>query len=249
MFGLKSCFRISVKDVAVVVLALMVASGASVVEAQSARRTRRESNANRKARIARTIEETYNHRWEAAGGGGYVRFQSGAPQRNNEVTFWMSATRYFSFNPKLGVVGEVRGAYGNAKIGNNSFIDFNPQISEYPFMGGLTYRLIAKEKVAISAFGEGGAAIGKFDGGSKGFPSQYLGVWQSATRPVFSVGANFDYNFYPNLALRVSPYYVGTTFQYSPLQQPPLTPPPPHGSVQNELGFNIGLVYRFGKIK
>ena len=44
---------------------------------QSGRRTRRESNANRKARIAKTIQETYSHRWEAAGGGGYMRFRSG----------------------------------------------------------------------------------------------------------------------------------------------------------------------------
>ena len=245
MFGLKIDFRISVKAVTVVLLALMVAGGVSVVEAQTARRTRRESNANRQARIAKTIEETYNKRWEVAGGGGYLRFRSGQYlQKNNDVTFWMTGT-YF-LNPKLGILADVRGLYGNAKIDPaNPFALQNPQISAYPFMGGVAYRVYAKEKMAVAVTGEGGVALGKFDGGTKTIPSKYLGLWQSTTRPAFSVGANIDYNFYPNLAFRVTPTYVGTMFQLDPAD----AAPSPHGSLQNDFGVNIGLVYRFGKIK
>jgi Outer membrane protein beta-barrel domain len=242
MFG----FRLNVKCVSGVLLAILVASGASAVEAQSTRRTRRESNANRKARIARTIEETYSHRYEVAGGGGYLRFRSGEYlQKNNEVTFFMTGT-YF-LNPKLGIIGDVRGMYGSAKIGNSSpnFLPFKPQISEYPFMGGVGYRVYAKEKVALMLTGEAGAALGKFDGDTKGLPSSALGLWQSATRPAISLGANFDYNLYPNIAMRISPTWVGTFYQLSP-QDPA---PQPHGSFQSNLGFNIGVVYRFGKIK
>lgn len=242
MFG----FRLNVKCVSGVLLAILVASGASAVEAQSTRRTRRESNANRKARIARTIEATYSHRYEVAGGGGYLRFRSGEYlQKNNEVTFFMTGT-YF-LNPKLGIIGDVRGMYGNAKIGNSSpnFLPFKPQISEYPFMGGVAYRVYAKEKVALMLTGEAGAALGKFDGDTKGLPSSALGLWQSATRPAISLGANFDYNLYPNIAMRISPTWVGTFYQLSP-QDPA---PQPHGSFQSNLGFNIGVVYRFGKIK
>jgi hypothetical protein len=245
MFG----FRLSVKCAAGVLLAGFIASGAVAVEAQTTHRTRRESSANRKSRIERTIAETYSHRFEVAGGGGYLRFQSGSLlQKNNEVTFFMTGT-YF-LNPKLGIIGDVRGAYGNAKIGNpvtptSPNLGFNPQISEYPLMGGVAYRLYAKEKIAVSVTGEGGAAIGKFDGGAKGFTSAELGVWQSATKPVFSLGANLDYNFYPNLALRVSPTYVGTFFRLDPSDT--LHGPP--GTIQNNFGVNIGVVYRFGKIK
>jgi hypothetical protein len=246
MFG----FRLSVKCAAGVLLAGFIASGAVAVEAQTTtHRTRRESSANRKSRIERTIAETYSHRFEVAGGGGYLRFQSGSSlQRNNEVTFFMTGT-YF-LNPKLGIIGDVRGAYGNAKIGNpvtptSPNLGFNPQISEYPLMGGVAYRLYAKEKIAVSVTAEGGAAIGKFDGGSKGFTSAELGVWQSTTKPVFSLGANFDYNFYPDLALRVSPTYVGTFFRLDPTDT--LHGPP--GSIQNNFGVNIGVVYRFGKLK
>ena len=39
-------------------------------------------------------------------------------QKNNEVTFFMTTT-YF-LNPKLGIIGDIRGMYGNAKIGNNA---------------------------------------------------------------------------------------------------------------------------------
>jgi hypothetical protein len=248
MFG----FRLSVKCAAGVLLAGSIVSGAVAVQAQTTRRTRRESSANRKARIERTTAETYSHRFEVAGGGGYLRFQSGSLlQRNNEVTFFMTTT-YF-LNPKLGIIADVRGAYGKAKIGNNlsststppPFLNFNPQISEYPFMGGVAYRVYAKEKVAVSVTGEGGAAIGKFDGGAKGLTSAQLGVWQSTTKPVFSIGANFDYNFYPNLAFRVSPTYVGTFFKLDPTD----TQHGPPGNMQNNFGVNLGIVYRFGKIK
>jgi hypothetical protein len=245
MFG----FRLSVKCAAGVLLAAFMASGAVALQAQTTRRTRRESSANRKARIERTIAETYSHRFEVAGGGGYLRFQSGSLlQRNNEVTFFMTTT-YF-LNPKIGIIGDIRGAYGKAKIDNpvNStvpFLNFNPQISEYPFMGGVAYRLYAKEKFAVTATAEGGAAIGKFDGGAKGLTSADIGVWQSLTKPVFSLGANFDYNFYPHLAFRVTPTYVGTFFKLDPTDT--LHGPP--GSIQNNFGFNAGIVYRFGKIK
>src|ERR1700678_2471625 len=213
MFG----FRLSVKCVAGAVLAGSMAIGAVAVQAQPTHQTRRESSANRKARAQRMIAETYGHRYEVAGGGGFLRFQSGAPQRNSEVTFFMSGT-YF-LNAKLGIIGDIRGAYGNAKIGNSActisgcspiFLGFNPQISEYPFLGGVAYRLLAKEKFAVAATGEGGSVLGKFDDGAKGLTSAELGIWQSLTKPAVAIGANLDYNFYPNLAFRVSPTYLGT---------------------------------------
>jgi hypothetical protein len=198
---------------------------------------RRESNANRKARIARTIAETYAHRWEVGGGGGYERFRSGPyQQQDNQVTFW--ASTMYSLNPKLGIIGEVRGAYGKAKIGNilpsGNVLPFNPQISEYNFMAGPSYRFIRKEKFAASVFAEGGAGLGKFDGDSKGLSSSDIGVWNATTAASFTAGLNLDYNLYPNLALRVTPTYLGTTYA---------------GTLQNSKGVNLGLVYRFGHTK
>lgn len=212
-------------------------------QAQSTRRSRRESNANRQARIAREIQDTYTHRFEVAGGGGYLRFRSGEYLRkNSEITFFGSGT-YFLSN-KLGIEADARGAYGNAKVGNNPFLSFNPQISEYAFVGGPAYRFYAKRKYAVTGFIGGGYGIGKFDTGSKGVSSANLGLWTSESRPVVTASVHLDYNLFPNLALRVSPTYLGTLFRGTD----PNTGGT-NGSIQNNLGVNIGIVYRFGRIK
>ena len=236
MFRSPFCFTVRLQLLATLLLAAFLFAVPSA-HAQFARRSSRETNANRRARIERQIKETYTHRWEIGGGGGYLRFRSGEfTQKNSEIAFWMNGTYYF--NQKLGLTGEVRGAYGNAKVPNyNPFgaLVGNPQISEYPFLVGPTYRFHLTQRTAISGFAEGGTAIGKFDGASKGIPAPTLGFWPSTNaRPAFSVGANFDLNVYPNLALRVAPNYLGTTFG---------------GSLQNNFGFNMGLVYRFGRQK
>jgi hypothetical protein len=216
---------------------MVAALASSSALAQFSRTTPRETNANRKARIARQIADTYTHRWEVAGGGGYLRFRSGQfNQKNSEIAFWLNTTYYF--NQKLGLTGELRGVYGNAKIDNlNPFASLvgRPQISEYPFMVGPTYRFRLRQKTALSVFALGGTAIGKFDGDSKGISAANLGLWPSTdARPVFSIGGNLDLNFYPNISFRIAPSYTATTFG---------------GSLQNNAGFEMGLVYRFGRQK
>ena len=205
--------------------------------AQGTRRPRRESSSNRKARIARTIAETYGHRYEVAGGGGYERYRSGQYlQQSNEVTFWASTV--YALNPRLGVLGEVRGGYGKAKIGNllpsGNVLNYNPQISEYNFMAGPSYRLVAREKFGLNAFAEGGVTLGKFAGDSKGLTAAQIGVWPGDYAAAFSAGLNFDYNLFPNVAFRVTPTYLGSTFG---------------GTVQNSKGLNVGVVYRFGRTR
>jgi len=230
MFGFRLCVT------RLLVVGAVLGMGAITrAEAQSVHRTRRESSANRKARIQRTIEETYSHRNEISGGGGFLRFRAGQLiKKNNEVTFYLNDT-YF-LNPKLGIVGDIHGAYGRAKIGN-TFVNIpNPQISEYTFTAGPSYRFYARQNMAASVFGTGGIAYGKFSDGSKGIPSTDIGIWADAWRPALTAGVNFDYNFYPNLAARFTPTYIGTTFTS-----------PQGGTIQNNVGFNIGLVYRLGK--
>jgi hypothetical protein len=234
MFRSLSRFKAGIQAFAVfLMLAVFTAASA---HAQATRRSAHETNASRKARIARQIKETYTHRWEAAGGGGYLRFRSGqSTQKNSEIAFWANTTYYL--NQKLGITGEVRGAYGNAKtLEGNQFAALvgNPQISEYPFLGGVTYRFLTHEKLAVGGFALGGAALGKFDGASKGIAAPQLGFWPSQTRPAFSIGGNLDLNLYPNLAFRIAPSYLGTTYG---------------GSLQNNMGFEMGLVYRFGRQK
>lgn len=219
--------------VAMVVLA--TASGASAQTTKKERRREHETNANRQARIARTVEDTYSHRFELFGGGGYLRWRSGEfLKRNDEVT-WALGTTYF-LNNKLGIEGNLAGAFGNAKISNVYVVngDYNPQINEYFFTAGPTYRFYMREKYAASVVAEGGVSVGNFDGGSKGVPAQTIGLYKSATTAVGIVGLNLDYNFFPNLAFRATPQVTFATFG---------------SSVDPDLGFKAGVVYRFGRVK
>lgn len=209
--------------------------------AQMTRRSKRESNANRQARIARSIEDTYSHRWEVAGGGGSLRVRSGpTTQRNNEITWAVSNTYYF--NPKLGVEGDVRGSYGDAKV-NNTFANIaNPKISQYFIMGGPSYRFYERQHFALGAHALGGVTLGNFDGGTKGFPAYTVNLFNSGPRPTFSLGINFDYNFYPNLAFRITPTYIGSLLSSNVVGN--------QGTyLQNNKGVNFQVLYRFGRIK
>jgi hypothetical protein len=213
--------------------AVTLFTGTLAVSAQTSTHSHRETNASREARIRRQILDTYSHRYEIFGGGGYLRWKSGDyTQKNNEVS-WAATTNYF-LDSKLSIIGQAQGSFGNAKaIRFNGFPQIpNPQINEYFFMGGPSYRFYAKEKVALSAQATAGVAWGIFSGGSKGIPSTDLGLWQDGFRPAFSVGVSGDYNFYPNLAFRITPTYVGTTFG---------------SGVQSNFGFNAGVLYRFGR--
>jgi hypothetical protein len=241
-----SGFRKNMQRLAVVPVLSIIAIASFMVGSPAhaqVRTPRRESNANRKARIQRTIQDTYSHRWELFGGGGYLRFRSGEYlQKNNEVT-WAASGTYF-LNPKLGITADARGGFGNAKVGNTIYNIANPLITEYTLTGGATYRFYMKQKFAVSGTALGGITLGNFDGGSKGVPATNLGMWATSNRPVFILGANVDYNFYPNFAFRVTPTYVGTMFNGINLSNGTS-----NGSIQNNLGVNAGIVYRFGRIK
>jgi hypothetical protein len=60
---------------------------------------------------------------------------------------------------------------------------------------------------------------------------------------------NLDYNFYPNLAFRLTPTFVGTTFVGTTATGPLATGGTSTGGFQPNVGFNAGFVYRFGRIK
>lgn len=196
----------------------------------------RRIRANRQARVERNIKDAYSHKYEVAGGGGYLRFREGQYlQKINQVNFFMTGA--YNLKPQLGIVADVRGMYGHGNIPNVFSLNnvFSPQISEYTFMAGPQYRFIGKEKYSISASATAGVALSKFGGDAKGLRSQDLGLWpDSNAKPAFSVSVIGDYNIYNNFAFRVQPTYLGTTFG---------------DTLQNNLGVQLGVVYRFGRQK
>ncbi len=237
----KLAVRLVLSGLAVVLLAGAIAPANAQTVTQSKKRkqenhARHETNATRLARVQRTTEDTYSHRYEIFGGGGVLRFRSGEYLRKNNEISWATALNYY-LNHKLAVVGDARGSFGNAHaLTNNEFGVYKPQINEYTFMGGASYRFVAKEKYAVSVQALAGAGWGIFSGGSKGIPGPYLGLWNDGIRPAFSLGVSADYNIYPNLAVRFTPTWVGTDFVGAK-----------GSTIQNNIGFNAGVIYRFGR--
>ena len=188
-------------------------------------------NARRQARVQQTIRETYGNKFETYFGGGYLRFHPGdAKQHNNEGGWNVGITDYL--NPKLGVTADLRGYYGTAYIGNNPYGIFLPSISQYSFLFGPQYRVYMKPKWAVTLQGLAGFGHGNFDTGTGGLPASYLGLYSNGTAFNLSLGVPVDYNLSPGLAIRVTPLYMLTTYG---------------SSTQNNLGFNAGVAYRFGK--
>ena len=216
-------------------LVLCGAAGNASAQNKKQARPHRETNASRQARIQRTIHATYSYPWEVFGGGGYLRWDSGQfTKKNNEVNWTSQADRYLT--PRLAIVGASQGSFGYAyqQLPLQYPQIARPQINEYFFTGGANYRFYQQEKVAVSVQGTGGVAWGIFSKGAKGLTGPQVGLWQDGFRPAFTFAVNADYNLFPNFAVRVAPTYVGTNFG---------------GSVQNNLGFNAGIIYRFGHQK
>jgi len=188
-------------------------------------------NARRQAKIQQIIRETYGHKFEVDFGGGYLRFHPGEmKQHMNEAAWHVGVADYI--RPRLGLTADVRGYYGAAYIGNNPYGVFQPSISQYAFLFGPQYRVYMKPKWAVSVQTLAGIGHGNFDTGTGGLPASYIGLYPNATVFNASLGAPLDYNLSPGLAVRVTPLYLFTDYG---------------SSAQNNLGFNAGVVYRWGK--
>lgn len=187
--------------------------------------------ARREQRRAQAIRDAYSHLYEAYVGGGYLRFTPGKNLQRLTYYAWDTGfARYY--NDRLGVTLDARGYYGTAYVGLNFASVTRPSISTYTFMGGPTYRFYMQPKYSIAGRVMGGYALGNFSGDTNGFGSKALGLYEDSGTYAFSGAVLGEYNVTPNIALRLAPEYVGTGFS---------------SSLQNNLGFTAGLVYRFGK--
>ncbi len=195
-------------------------------EAQARIRARREQ------RKQRVIQDTYSHKFEIYGGGGYTRFRPGdSLQHINESAWNGGFTDYF--RGRLGITGDLRGYYGTAFITPNEFNIFKPSISQYTFMAGPQYRIVRMEHWAVGVQGLVGASKGNFNANGAALPGELVGLWPSGTSFSAAIGVPVDYNLGPGLAVRLQPGYWLSTFGSTT-------------QVKN-LGFNIGIVYRLGR--
>ena len=188
-------------------------------------------NARRKIRIQQIIQDTYSHKFELDFGGGSLRFRPGNDlQRMNEAGWNVDLTDYLFGD--LGLTADFRGYYGAAYTGANPYSVFNPSISQYTFLAGPRYRFFKGQHWGWTAQALAGAGHGNFGTGTHGLPPQLVGLYTDATVLNFSGGASVDYNLGPGLAIRLTANELVTNYG---------------STFQENLGGNLGVVYRFGR--
>ena len=189
--------------------------------------------ARREQRRAAAIHDVYTHRYEAYAGAGYLRFTPGASlQRVNEYDWNVGFTRYFS--ERTGVTVDGRGYYGTPFIRPNFTGITKPAISQYAALAGPTYRFYLQPKYSIAGRVMAGYEQGKFSGDTNGFGSVTLGLYPDGKTFAASASMLVEYNLTPAIGLRVAPEYYATGFG---------------STIQDNLGYTAGIVYRFGMIK
>jgi hypothetical protein len=188
--------------------------------------------ARRQQRVAQVIQDTYSHKYEVYGGGGYQRFQPGEHLQHINEYVWNSGFTDYVW-PRLGFTGELRGNYGDAYVGQNVYTLFKPSISQYLLLGGPQYRVLRRQHVTVGAQLLAGVDKGIFNGNSAGFPGTLLGMWKNGSTVAISVGVPVDFNLGPGLAFRLTLADLVTNFG--------------DNWQVKDLGFTSGLVFRFGR--
>src|SRR6185437_534838 len=197
------------------------------------RKAQQRVRARRKARIRQIIQDTYSHKYEFYFGGGYLRFRPGTSlQKTSEGGWNAGLTDYF--HGKLGATADFRGYYGTTFTYVNQFQVFAPSISQYTFMAGPTYRFFEGQHWGWNAYVLAGLGHGNFGTGTGGLPPDLIGLYKDQNALNITPGASVDYNLGPGLAIRLNSTYLFSRYG---------------GDTQNILGFEAGLVYRFGRQK
>ena len=187
--------------------------------------------ARREARRAQAIHDAYSHLYEVFVGGGYQRFTPGPTLQRTTMYSWdVAVTRFWS--EKLGLTFDGRGYYGTAYVGLNETSVTRPAISHYDVLVGPTYRFRMRPKYSIAGSVKGGVAVSNFSGDTNGFGTAVLGLYPDTTTYAINASLIGEMNISPNLSLRLAPDYMATGFG---------------STLQNDLGFTYGFVYRFGK--
>ncbi len=187
--------------------------------------------ARREARRQQAIHDTYSQLYEVFVGAGYQRFTPGPTLQRNTMYSWdVGVSRFWT--ERLGLTFDGRGYYGTAFVGLNETSLTRPAISHYNVLVGPTYRFRIRPKYSLAGRVEGGVAVGNFTGDTNGFGSTVLGLYPDGTTYAISASLIGEMNLSPSLSLRLAPEYMATGFG---------------STLQNDLGFTYGFVYRFGK--
>lgn len=211
-----------------------------------AREAQERVRARRQKRLQADIQDTYSHKYEVYFGYAYLRARPGHTLQHTTEYGWNAGITEF-FRPRLGVSADFRGYYSNAFTGNGLGRPpagigsdpstpvqglFRPFISNYAAQLGPQYSIRQQKNYAISAQVLAGVTRTLFFANSSGLSGGLVGLYPNQTRFTVTGVLPFDYNLGPGLSVRVAPTYHLTTWG---------------GDIQHNLGFTLGLNYRFGR--
>jgi hypothetical protein len=193
----------------------------------------------------------YDDKYEIYGGLGFSHFKSGPELAAGanlggfdvQGTWWLTG--------RLGATANIRGYYGTQGVNPNQYGVGGPIVFEHMFLGGATYRLIAREHAALNVHGMVGGAEGSFSHGLGTSPTdpsyniqpRDVGMYDDGLVLASTIGGSLDLNRSPRLALRISPDWIIT--RYGGYGTPSNVPSPFLTHSQNEFGISVGILYRF----
>ena len=193
----------------------------------------------------------YDNKYEIYGGLGFSHFKAGPALAAGANLGGFDVQGTWWLTKRLGATGNLRGYYGTQGVDPNRYGVSGPFVFEHMFLGGATYRLIAREHAALSAHGMVGGADGIFSHGLGTSPTnpsisvqpRDVGMYNDGLGLVSTIGGSLDLNRSPRLALRISPDWIMT--RYGGYGTPSNVPSAFVTRSQNEFGISVGILYRF----
>lgn len=193
-----------------------------------------DENVNRNLTLA---DVRYDNKYDVYGGIGFYHANAG-PQLiggSNLGGFDLQGTRWLT--SRLGVTASARGDYGTIGVSPNPYGIKGPFIMEHLGLGGVTFRARRGKPAAVDFHGLFGVNYGVFDHALGNLPPPATGPVPPAAVGLFNnqasfamaLGGSLDLNRSPQLAFRISPDYVYTSFG---------------GITQNEFAISVGILYR-----
>lgn len=192
----------------------------------------------------------YDNKYEIYGGLGFSHFKSGPQLAAGTNLGGFDVQGIWWLTRRLGATGNLRGYYGTQGVDPNSYGVSGPFVFEHMFLGGATYRMIAREHAALSAHGMVGGADGVFSHALGTAPvlgttvePRDVGMYNDGLGLVSTIGGSLDLNRSPRLALRISPDWIMT--RYGGYGTPSNVPSKFVTHSQNEFAISVGIIYRF----
>ena len=199
--------------------------------------------ARRAARTAAVVKDTYSHKYDIYFGYTYLRMRPGHFLQHGNESGWNAGMTWY-LSPKLGITADLRGYYKSVYVGNNPYSLNQPFISNYSVMAGPQYYVRQRKNYAISGQVLAGITYNLFNADSAGFPGPFVGLYNNGARFTAAAVLPVDFNLGPGLSFRIAPDYNLTTWGYNLTTT---TGPISGTDFQHNLGFMLGLNYRFGR--